>query len=77
LAIVRRSMYGAARRRTQEEQMLDSTRDRGIEREPSDATTSVKEEWHPPTITFLGDARTLTEAGGVFSPDGPATSALS
>ena len=56
--------------------MLESTPERSIDGEPSDAATT-KQEWHPPTITLLGDVRTLTEAFGVFAPDGVGTSSLS
>jgi hypothetical protein len=41
--------------------------------EPSDETRRVKQEWHPPALTVLGDAKTLTEAGGTQTPDGAAS----
>jgi hypothetical protein len=56
--------------------MPESTTDRLVE-QPSDEKTIVKQEWDSPVLMLLGDARTLTEAGGSVSPDSPATSALS
>ena len=55
--------------------MFESTSERGTV-EPSDAT-SVKQEWHTPTLTTLGDARDVTETGGTKAPDGVGTSILS
>ena len=47
------------------------------ERIDAERATETKQEWHAPELRELGDLRTLTEAGGAFSPDGPATSAIS
>lgn len=38
--------------------------------QPSDEQTHGRKEWHAPSLAALGDARTLTEAGGVNIPDG-------
>lgn len=37
---------------------------------PPDEQTPAKLEWQAPTLTVLGDVRTMTEAGGVNIPDG-------
>ena len=55
--------------------MFESTSERGTV-EPSEAA-SVKQEWHTPTLTTLGDARDVTEAAGTKAPDGIGTSIIS
>ena len=51
--------------------MPESTEKSTVVQQPSDGPTSVRQEWHAPELTIFGDARTLTESGGLMSPDGP------
>lgn len=50
--------------------MSESSSDRPTWDLASDAQERVKGKWHTPTLTVLGDVRTITQAGGVNVPDG-------
>jgi hypothetical protein len=54
--------------------MPESTTDRSIVEGPSDEATAVKQEWKAPVLTMLGEARSLTEAGGMADLDSPTSS---
>ncbi len=50
--------------------MTESRDARPMSDGPSDGQMRGSREWEAPTITVLGDVRTMTEAGGVNIPDG-------
>lgn len=47
--------------------MTDSAADTSMAGGPD--SPSPRAGWEPPTLTFLGDARTLTEKGNPVGPD--------
>jgi hypothetical protein len=49
--------------------MSDSRDDESTTTGRTDDTGDAKREWHPPTLTVLGDVATLTTIGILATPD--------